>query len=88
MPHGTRSVRAYRRCASTAAISLSASNEPASLRMSSRGIRYSNIEPPHESRQLVPAIDRCRPPEVEPMLDRCVAFGDREQACQAGFRGQ
>ena len=31
---------------------------------------------------------RRRPPEVEPVFDRCVALGDRKQAGQARFRGQ
>ena len=61
---------------------------PAGARMTSEGIRYSNIEPDQEISAAPSAERRDGAAEPEPVARRNIAFGDGEEAREPRLRGE
>ena len=88
MPHGTPSSAPYLICRRTTRRLVCSSRLPAGARITSDGIRYSNIDPDHEI-SAEPRSTGVRPrPEAKPVARRHVALGDRDEARQARLGGQ
>ena len=87
-PHGRPSSAPYSICRRTTKRLLCSSRLPAGARITRLGIRYSNIDPDHETSAEPLAHRRVGASEPEPVPRRHVALGDRDEARQARLGGE
>ena len=88
MPHGMPRSAPYSICRRDDQPTGLLEQAPVGARMTSDGIRYSNIEPDQEISAAPRADRRQRPPEPEPVLAGHVALGDGDEAREPRLGGK